>query len=443
MMLFVDYFFRTLKQVYRSPTRMVLIIGFPLGFTLIFAFIFGGGGSQLGGSGDILPIGVIFDDDGTSINQWKDDFNNYTLPYSNNGSIDPLTNGFGRFFIDSLQGKTSLRLSDRKFNVIEFGRRDEALSAIRSQAVTLVIEIPFDFSLGILSGINSQQEILNGTPVVNDPLIRNTNLSVNLLGDPSFLDFQNARTDIEQALENFRAKFYGINLPAGNFETEFESIVSIELTSYDYFIPGFFTFALVLTASSVAGILGNERETRTLDRLKLSDLKPSELLTGITLNQLTTGALQLGMMFVAAYLFGFKGQGNPLWAFLICTLTIIPVLGLAFFVSAFVTNGRDATAIISILSAPIGFLSGAFLPVPGVPLIPNFVPTGIGGGLRALQLWDFFPFASSVSATRQILLFNSNLEQILPEIVFLVIGGVLFYVFGAFFLLRSVFKPEK
>jgi hypothetical protein len=111
-------------------------------------------------------------------------------------------------------------------------------------------------------------------------------------------------------------------------------------------------------------------------------------------------------------------------------------------VAAFIPNGRDANAVIAILSAPIGFLSGSFLDVPTIPLVPNLVPDG-AGGLRALQLWDFFPFAPSVSAIKKILLSEYSLMQVLPEIFLLLLGGLLFYVLGAIFFLNRVLKPTK
>jgi ABC-2 type transport system permease protein len=308
--------------------------------------------------------------------------------------------------------------------------------------VSIGIIIPSDFSFAVLSGLNAREILLTGQPIINDALILNQNLTINILGDPSFLAFQTGLTEVESALTSFKEQIYGIDVSAGNFVTTFENVVSYELTQFDYFISGFFTFGLILTSSGIAGIIGEERDYRTLERVKLSRVKPIEYLIGISLNQVVLATVQVGVMFAAAYLFGFRGQGNPIFAAIIAILTLLPVLGLAVFVTAFVPNGRDANGVIAIISAPIGFVSGAFLPVPEIPLIPNLVPDG-AGSLRALQLWDFFPFHASTKAIRNILLFDHSFSQILPDLIFLIIGGLLFFFFGMIFFVRRIFTPEN
>lgn len=438
-MLTLSVYFRSIKQTIRSPARIALIIGFPLGFAAVFAFIFGGGDP---GTSSSFSIGVINADDESMIASWQDEFVNYTKPWSENSTLNPLTHGFGNFFIECLSGRTSLVITNKTFKIIEFDSPSESLLAVRSRAISLAVNIHFDFSLGMLSGINSRENIINGAPVVDDDLIRNRNLTIDLLGDPSYMVFQNVRTEFESALEIFKSYFFGIELNAGIISSDYQSITSSELSQYDYFLSGFFTFGLVISASSIAGILGNERTDQTLDRLKLSQMKPTEYLLGIGLAQITTSGIQLAMMFLAAYLFGFKGIGNPFSAYIVSLITILPILGLGFFVSALVPNGSDANGVIAVLSAPIGFLSGSFLEVPSIPLIANIIPDGLGG-FRDLNLWDFFPFAPSVSAIRKILLFNYSLEQVIPELFFLVIGGLIFFLFGIIFFVWKIFKPEK
>ncbi|MFX1284134.1 MAG: ABC transporter permease [Promethearchaeota archaeon] len=442
-MLLFSTFIRTIKQTLRSPTRLVLIVGFPLAFTLVFAFIFGGENIVSGGD-STLSIGVINHDEGeyVTIGHWGEDFTKYSKTWFKNVTQNPFFIGFGQLFIDSLKGETPLGITNETFHITTFSTVKEAKLAVQSRAITLALRIPNNFSYGILSGMNSHEKIINGIPLVNDPEIQNVNITIELIGDPSYMAFQTTQTEIESAMKAFKSNFYSVKLVAGNFDTDFQNVISYELTQFDYFISGFLTFGLVLSSSSIAGILGDEREYRTLDRLKISNMHPIELLGGVSFTQIATGGVQLAIMMGTAYLIGFRGQGNPFNAFIVAMLTIIPILGLGFFVSAFVPNGRDATGVIAMLSAPIGFLSGAFLPVPEVPLIPDMIPTA-SGSLRALQLWDFFPFYSSTTAIRNILLFDHNLNQVFPELFFLVISGLIFFIFGTIFFVWRVFKPEK
>ncbi|MHA2247905.1 MAG: ABC transporter permease [Candidatus Hodarchaeales archaeon] len=442
-MLIFSIFIRTIKQTLRSPSRIVLIVGFPVMFTLVFAFIFGGE-SIVSGGDSTLSIGVINQDDGEylTIGQLRENFANYSKPWFENTTYNPFFIGFGQLFIDSLEGKTPLIISNKSFHITTFRTAKEAELAVQSRATILVLRIPNNFSYGILSGINSHEKIINGIPLVGDLEVQNMNITFELIGDPNYLAFQTTQTEIESSIKSFKSNFYSVELSAGNFKTDFQNIVSYELTQFDYFISGFLTFGLILASSSIAGILGDEREYRTLDRLKISNTHPIELLGGVSLTQIVTGGVQLAIMMLTAYLLGFRGQGNPFNAFVVVMITIIPILGLGFLVSAFVPNGRDATSVIAVLSAPIGFLSGAFLPVPEVPLIPDLIPTA-SGSLRALQLWDFFPFYSSTTAIQNILLFKYNLTQVLPELIFLLVSGFIFFIFGIVFFVWRVFKPEK
>ncbi len=441
-MLFFSTFIRTIKQTLRSPSRLVLIVGFPIGFTLVFAFIFGG--VDIVGGDSTLSIGIINQDNGENITigGWEDDFEDYSEDWFENASLNPFFTGFGQLYINSLKGETPIIISNKSFHITTFSSVKDAESAVQSRAITIALNIPNDFSYGILSGINSHEEIINGVPLVDNPEIQNVNITIELLGDPSYLAFQTAQTEIEDTIKNFKSFFYEVDLDAGNFDTNFQNVISYELTQFDYFISGFLTFGLVLSSSSIAGILGDEREYRTLDRLKISSMHPIELLGGVSLTQIVTGGVQVAIMMLTAYLLGFRGQGNPFNAFIVAMLTIIPILGLGFFVSAFVPNGRDATGVVAILSAPIGFVSGAFLPVPEVPLMPDLIPTA-SGSLRALQLWDFFPFYSSTTAIRNILLFDHDLMQVFPELVFLIVSGLFFFIFGMIFFVWRVFRPEK
>lgn len=438
-MLLLDVYFRTLKQVFRSPTRLSIVFFFPLGFTFVFWFMFGGAASL--DAGTAVSIGVINNDEGVSP-AWEDDFINYTGEWSLNSYDNPFINGFGKLFVNSLIGNSTMTISNDTYRITEFNTTDEAMISIKSRSIYLAIEISTDFSKGVLSGINSREIIVNGLPLVNDTSILNTNLTINLIGDPSYMAFQDVRTDIENALKLFKKELSGFDLPAGNFNFLTSSVASYQLTSFDFFIAGFFIFGMTLASGAIAGVLGEERSYRTLDRLKLSKMKSLELMGGIALNQFTISSIQLAVMFGSAYILGFNGIGDPFLAFGVALLTTFPVLGLGFLASGLVPDGRDAMGVIAMLSAPIGFLSGAFLPIPDVPLVENLIPIGFGN-FRALQLWDFFPFYPSVSAIRKILLYDYTLEQVLSDIILLLAGGIIFFIIGSIVFVVKVLNPEK
>ncbi|MHA1332197.1 MAG: ABC transporter permease, partial [Candidatus Hodarchaeales archaeon] len=211
-MLTFKIFLRSIKQTLRSPAHLSLIFAFPMAFVLVFAFIFGGGTS--GGTSE-LSIGIINNDNGELITNWKSEFDNYTKPWSSNESIDPLTHGFGRFFIESLRNITGFNLINNSYNIHEFSDENTAIRALRSHTLSIIISIPYDFSVGILSGINSKSMIVNGSLVVNNSLLLNNNISLTFIGDTGYQSFLKGVTEIQEALKTFTSHFYGITLPAG------------------------------------------------------------------------------------------------------------------------------------------------------------------------------------------------------------------------------------
>lgn len=147
-------------------------------------------------------------------------------------------------------------------------------------------------------------------------------------------------------------------------------------------------------------------------------------------------------MLATGYLLGFNGRGNPFFAIFIGFLSIFPVMGFAVLVAGLDKTGENASGIMSILSAPIGFLSGAFFPLPKVILIDKIIPDGTGG-LKALELWDFNPFRMAVRAEQLILLNQFDLNQVFVEIIFIILGGIIFLGIGSIFFVTQVFKDSN
>ena len=88
-MLLLKVYFRTLKQVFRSPTRLGIVFFFPLGFTFVFWFMFGGAAGL--DSGSSVSIGIINDDEGI-LSEWEDNFTSYGSSWSDNSYLNPFKN---------------------------------------------------------------------------------------------------------------------------------------------------------------------------------------------------------------------------------------------------------------------------------------------------------------------------------------------------------------
>ncbi|MFX0209436.1 MAG: ABC transporter permease [Candidatus Hodarchaeota archaeon] len=328
-------------------------------------------------------------------------------------------------------------MTESPIRVHEYTSLDKATNDIKSRKIILCLIIPRSFSQSVLSGLNYKINLTEGSPI--DSQFTKINTSIKIRGDSGYQTYQQLQTEISDALQLFTNHFYGIDFIGGQFSIHPEDMTSIAFTPFDYYIPGFLIFGVILGSASIGFIVGTERAHGTLDRLRISRLNPVEYLLGLSASQILVLSCQVAVMLIAAYLFGFQGKGNPIYSFLFGVLATIPAIGLGLIIAAIDKTGENAAGISAFLSAPIGFLSGAFLPLPEVVLIPNFLPTGTGE-TRALQLWDLNPLHQVVRAQSLILLSEYDISQLLTEIIFFFIGGGLIFLVGAMLFALRVFK---
>ncbi|MFW9903734.1 MAG: ABC-2 transporter permease [Candidatus Thorarchaeota archaeon] len=425
----IKVFIRSVKQVRRSPAQLALILAFPLIFVSAFAFIFGGGAEFLGTSK--LEIGIVNNDQIEP--SWKNKFDSYLEKDTN----EIFEKGFGEYFVNSLEGLTPINITKSPLRAHYYSSLNKATNDIKSRKVVLCLIIPEYFSQSILSGLNYKINLTEGSPI--DSQFTNINTSIKIRGDSGYQTYQQLQTEISDALQRFTDHFYGIDFIGGQFSLKSEDVTSIAFTPFDYYIPGFLIFGVILGSASIGFIVGTERAHGTLDRLRISRMNPLEYLIGLSACQILVLSCQVAIMLIAAYLFGFQGKGNPIYSFLFGVLATIPAIGLGLIIAAIDKTGENASGISAFLSAPIGFLSGAFLPLPEVVLIPNFFPTGTGE-TRALQLWDLNPFHQVVRSQSLILLSGYDISQLLTEIVLFFIGGGLIFLIGAMLFVLRVFK---
>lgn len=418
MTVIIDIIIRDIKQVMRSPVQISLLVLFPLALVGFFAFMYGG--NDVGTLGNSFDIAILNQDE-IDI-EYQNNFTSMSLP-SNIFDI-----GFGELFVDSLEHNSDFNITNTFFTARFYDTEDELRNSVKSQVTSIGIIIPINFSQSILTGINNKNFLTEGEYLVNDILYINTNSTLTVVGESNGQIFQNVQTEINLALEQFKESFYDIGLSAGQF-----NIINIPLSSnttsdFDYFLPGFIIFGLLLGISNISHIIGNERLTGTLERIKISNITNSEYLIGLILAQCIMLTIQSSVMIISAYMFGFNGLGNPFYAIIICVLTVIPTLGLGLLISSIDKTGSNASGISAILSTPLGFLSGAFIPLPSIPLIKNIIPNL--GEFRDLEFWDLFPFNNSVMANRKILLLQYDLVEVLPEIILLLISGTILLILG-------------
>lgn len=154
-----------------------------------------------------------------------------------------------------------------------------------------------------------------------------------------------------------------------------------ELKSTRFLVPGLIGFILMLTAVlSTAISVVREKERGTMEQLRVTSLRPGELILGKTLPYLGISLIATALILVAArFLFGIAVAGPYLHLFFATLVYLIGALGLGLLISSIADTQAMAFqtgALASML--PAIFLSGFIFPIRAMPvplqLVSHLVP---------------------------------------------------------------------
>ena len=184
-----------------------------------------------------------------------------------------------------------------------------------------------------------------------------------------------------------------------------------ELKSTRFLVPGLIGFILMLTAVlSTAISVVREKERGTMEQLRVTSLKPGELILGKTLPYLGISLIATVLILTAArFLFGIEVSGPYLHLFAATLVYLIGALGLGLLVSSVSDTQAvafQAGALVSML--PAIFLSGFIFPIRSMP--------------KALQIITYAVPARYFNVVlRGVILKGAGLESYPRDMAFLVV----------------------
>ncbi|MGZ4861942.1 MAG: ABC transporter permease, partial [Halobacteriota archaeon] len=368
-----------ITEILRDKRGFALLLFFPVLLIVLFAFAFGSGSFLSGGS---IPhqIAVVNNDAGVTLTA------NNTTKYVN----------YGDNFVEILKNVTAANSTTNLFNV-NMVSKENAEDLLKTRNIDALIIIPKDFSsafaamannssrVGISSSvglqvINSSNTLASNIGTnVNLPQAGNVSSSLALEGDSGFINFATLQPLVAAIFDQYKndVRTQALNAGAtGEKLTLFNDSIPLGLqpipgtlsfSLFDYMVPGLIVFALLLQISVVAGNTVRDIEKGTLDRMKLSKMRSFDLLFGMfTVWSLIT-VIQVLILIGVAILLGYKHQGdlNSLaLASLIGVIAGMASISLALIIASFASTERQAATMSAMLSMPLGFLAGAFIPLP-------------------------------------------------------------------------------
>jgi ABC-2 type transport system permease protein len=144
-----------------------------------------------------------------------------------------------------------------------------------------------------------------------------------------------------------------------------------DLKSTQFLVPGLIGFILMLTAVlSTALAVVREKERGTLEQLRVTSLRPGELIVGKTLPYLAISLLATVVILVSArVLFGVAVRGPYLHLFAATLLYLVGALGFGLLVSSLSESQAMAFQVGMVASMlPAIFLSGFIFPIRAMPV---------------------------------------------------------------------------
>jgi ABC-2 type transport system permease protein len=373
---------KTLLELWREPMLWALLLIFPLAFIGLYDIAFNQGNE---GFGMYLRVLIINEDAGAAMAngaRWQ----------------------AGETLIETLR---EVEFEGQPvFGVAIVTDRRAAEITLGERKASLLLSIPPDFSQSLL-------DVSLGVEGASPPV-------VSLVGDPASINYAFAQSFLDDMIRQFARQ------AAGWTETvtwTFDFLPGTgTMSDFDFGVPGLIVFGIMFIVITTAMTMVRENVNRTLQRLRLTRARASDLLLGVTLAQVVVALIQIPFTFGAALFFGFQNNGSLLLAMTVGLLLSVSSVGLGLITACFARNDGEAANLGGVVMVVMVLMSGAIYPMPDAPIAT------IAG--QTIQLYDILPPTHASEAMRRILVLGEGAGALAYELAALIVLSVLFLAVG-------------
>jgi ABC-2 type transport system permease protein len=451
----LDIASKGIRENLRDRRSVIFLVGLPALLIILFSFSFGSGSFQSGG---LVPheIVVINNDAGVRLAA------NNTTQYVN----------YGASFTGVLENATSTNTTTHLFNLNNVSEA-KAEDLLKSRSIDALVIIPQNFSGAFVTMVNNSTRTVITSSVglqaiapagnrspggvatvpganVILPEAGNVTSALQIQGDTGYVNFVETDTVLTSIFDQYKN---GVQANAtARAEPGADSIfkdfipaktIAIPGTQsfsmFDYLVPGLIVFCLLLQVSLVASSLVRDIEKGTLDRIKLSKAGAFDLLFGTLLTWTLITIGQVIILIGVAIVLGYKHQGDFSalgLATLIGVIAGMASISLALLIASFAKNDMQAMLLGAMIAVPLGFMAGAFLP------LPKQVLGEIAG--RTYVLWEALPWTWAVSSMRSVLTYGSGLNaDVAFDTAWLIFLTAMLFITGVAIYSRARLRAEK
>jgi ABC-2 type transport system permease protein len=300
------------------------------------------------------------------------------------------------------------------FTFNKSGSRSAAEKKINNKKADVVILVPVDFSLQMLGNGKSAEAIPQLEFIGN---LTDMNYIIGAIG------IYDGISRFFSAYRKTEPQFIMKETPIG---------ASGSLSDFDLAIPGLLVLSIVMLMLSASAAFVAEVENRTIQRLKISRMRTVEFLGGVSMVQLLVGILSILLTLAAAYILGFRFEGNWPAFLIVAVLTCISIIAFSLIIAAFT---RSITQVLVVGNFPLFlfmFFTGAMFPVNA----PEWFRLGDYG----ISITGLMSPSHAVSALYDLLIMKKQLTDIWPQLLCLAVISVLYFGIGLWFFNRRHMK---
>lgn len=189
-----------------------------------------------------------------------------------------------------------------------------------------------------------------------------------------------------------------------------------------FLFPAFTVMFIFFIVGAESSSLLQEREAGTLRRLLAAPIPRWTVIAGKMLAYGLLVCLQVVILFTLGYVIFDITLGRDPLALVVLTITVAFVaVSMGMLVAAFAKTSKQADNVGMVLAFVLAGIGGAF---------PSWPPTFRSGGFIG-TLSKFTPHAHALEGYYSVMAENAGLAQILPQIGFLLLMGVVFFLIAA------------
>ena len=309
---------KNVRLMVREPASLFMILLFPVILTVVFGISFGG----IGGDQSTYEVGIINMDAG--VTHWSQPF------------------------VEDLESTEIL-------NIHLYSNIQSAEKELVQGNIQAIIIIPESFGESINSFVEAPE----------DPSSWVESTIALYLDSGSMFATQVIPPLIQHVLMETvtGGQLQSLTIPV---KIGIPSLMEAEtLTAFDYMAPGIFAFAAIFLIMIVAESFTVDRERGLLRRIKTTPTTSTEFMMGHALSNMVFAVIQVALVFVMAFLVGFKSQAGALeilFAFVIVTVFALCCVGFGLITAAISKSPGSATGIAFVFIMPQMFL-GTFVSV--------------------------------------------------------------------------------